>query len=44
VLGCLFLLDNLNLFHFQWAQHFWPVVLIAIGVWLFVRRRTPEGQ
>jgi TM2 domain-containing membrane protein YozV len=44
VLGCLFLLDNLNLFSFRWAQHLWPVLLIAIGVWLFVRRRTPEGQ
>ena len=44
VLGCLFLLDNLQLFSFHWAHHFWPVVLIAIGVWLFIRRRTPEGQ
>jgi Domain of unknown function (DUF5668) len=39
-LGVLFLLDNLGLFHFHWVSRFWPVALIAVGVWLFVRRSS----
>lgn len=36
-LGLLFLLSNLDLFRFDMAR-FWPVILIAVGVWLFIRR------
>jgi TM2 domain-containing membrane protein YozV len=39
-LGVLFLLGNLGLFHFRWFSRFWPVGLIALGVWLFVRRSS----
>lgn len=37
-LGVLFLLDNLGIHAFRWVGHFWPVILIAIGVWLIARR------
>jgi hypothetical protein len=37
-LGVLFLLDNLDLFQFNWAHRLWPVILIVIGGWLFVKR------
>jgi Domain of unknown function (DUF5668)/B-box zinc finger len=37
-LGVLFLLDNLGFFHWHWMGHLWPLILIAIGVWLFARR------
>ncbi len=37
-LGVLFLLDNLGLFHWHWMGRMWPIILIAIGVWLFARR------
>jgi TM2 domain-containing membrane protein YozV len=37
-LGVLFLLDNLGVFHWHWMRRMWPVILIAIGVWLFARR------
>jgi len=37
-LGVLFLLNTLNLFHFHWIGRMWPVILIALGVWLFIRR------
>ena len=36
-LGVLFLLSNLDLFHFDIGR-FWPVILIAVGAWLFIRR------
>ena len=37
--GVLFLMANLGWFSFNWVSHFWPVILIAIGTWLFVKRR-----
>jgi hypothetical protein len=37
-LGVLFLLDNMNLFNFNWAHHFWPLILIGLGIWIFMRR------
>ena len=37
-LGVLFLLDNLGIFHWHWIGRLWPIILIAIGVWLFARR------
>lgn len=38
MLGVLFLLNNLGLLDWLRADIFWPVVLIAVGVWLIVRR------
>jgi len=43
-LGFLFLLDNVGLFHFRWIGRMWPLILVVLGVWLFVRRRPPEVQ
>ena len=37
-LGILFLLHNAGMFHVLWFRHFWPVFLIGLGVWLFLRR------
>lgn len=37
-LGVVFLLDNLGIFHWHWMGRMWPIILIAIGVWLFARR------
>ncbi len=36
-LGALFLLDNIGLWHFNFDR-FWPLILIAIGIWLLIRR------
>lgn len=36
-LGVLFLLSNLDIFNFDIGR-FWPVILIAVGAWLFIRR------
>lgn len=39
VIGTLFLLDRFDMFRFGWiASRFWPVPIIAFGVWHFFRR------
>jgi hypothetical protein len=37
-LGCLFLIHNFGFLHFHIGQ-WWPLVLIAFGVWMFTQRR-----
>ena len=37
-LGLLFLLDQLDIFNGRLKDFFWPLALIALGVWLIVRR------
>ena len=37
-LGMLFLLDQLDIFNGRLKDFIWPLALIALGVWLFVRR------
>jgi|WetSurMetagenome_2_1015567.scaffolds.fasta_scaffold170983_3 TM2 domain-containing membrane protein YozV len=37
-LGILFLLAQLDVFHGRLLEFTWPLFLIALGVWLFVRR------
>lgn len=38
-LGVLFLLSNLGWFSLFWIKNYWPVILIAAGVWLFIQRQ-----
>ena len=42
-LGVLFLLNTMGLFHAYWIHRLWPLILIGIGVWLFVKRFSPPG-
>jgi Domain of unknown function (DUF5668) len=37
-LGALFLLNSLGLLEFHWVHRLWPVILIVVGGWLFVKR------
>jgi hypothetical protein len=37
-LGVLFLLNTMGLWQFHWVGRMWPLILIALGVWLFIRR------
>lgn len=37
-LGVLFLLNTLDVFHFDWFGRLWPVLLICLGVALFLKR------
>ncbi len=40
VLGTLFLLDQFDIFNGRLFDYAWPVLLIALGVWLIARRFT----
>ena len=42
-LGVLFLLNTMGLFHAYWIHRLWPLILIVIGVWLFIKRFSPPG-
>ncbi|MFZ0663485.1 MAG: DUF5668 domain-containing protein [Acidobacteriaceae bacterium] len=37
-LGVLFLLNSLDIFHFNWFGRLWPLLIIGFGVALFIRR------
>jgi TM2 domain-containing membrane protein YozV len=45
VLGVLFLLSNFGVLSHNWLDHGWPIVLIALGVWIAIRRNQtpPKG-
>src|ERR1700739_167652 len=36
--GVLFLLNSMDIFHFNWIGHLWPLLIIGFGVLLFIRR------
>ena len=38
VVGMLFLFSTLGIFNFDWIRHGWPIIVIAIGIWMLVRR------
>ena len=42
-MGVLFLMDSFGLFRWHWFGQFWPLILIAMGVWILVRRRPGGG-
>ena len=39
-IGVIFLLGNLNLLNWVRWEIVWPVVLIALGLWILVERRA----
>jgi len=43
--GLLFLFGTLGIFHFDWIGRGWPVIIIVVGVWMFLKRtrETPQG-
>ncbi len=46
VLGLIFLFGTLGIFHFDWIGRGWPLIIIVVGVWLFMKRAretTPGG-
>jgi hypothetical protein len=42
VLGCLFLANNFGLLEWGWLRQWWPVALIAIGIWSIVDHRPGD--
>lgn len=45
ILGIVFLLGNLGVLSLRWIDNGWPIVLIALGVWLLLRGKptSPPG-
>ena len=37
-LGVLFLLNTFGWFHFDWIWRFWPLILIAVGIRVLMKR------
>jgi predicted lipid-binding transport protein (Tim44 family) len=42
-LGVLILLANMGLLSGEWLGHWWPLILIGLGVWLFWKRYQQPG-
>ena len=43
-LGLLFLMQTLGLFHFAWVGKLWPLILIALGIRVYMRRHSGAGR
>lgn len=43
-LGVLFLFDTMGLFPLHWMGRMWPVILIVLGVWMFMKRTAPPAS
>lgn len=39
-LGVLFLLSNAGVFHWHWVGRLWPLILIAVGIRMYMRRHS----
>lgn len=44
LIGVLFLLDSVFGVHFWWLGRLWPLILIALGVWLFIKRAPGKTE
>ena len=44
-LGTLFLLSTAGVLNVHWISHGWPLILIAVGIWIFYSnsRKYPGG-
>ena len=43
-LGVLFLLSNAGVFHWNWIGKMWPLILIALGIRMYMRRQSAAGR
>jgi TM2 domain-containing membrane protein YozV len=43
-LGVLFLLSNAGVFHWNWVGRLWPLILIALGIRMYMRRHEAAGR
>lgn len=43
-MGVLFLLDNLSIFNFRSVIHFWPTVLVLLGIIKLIDSQTASGR
>jgi TM2 domain-containing membrane protein YozV len=43
-LGVIFMLNTFDWFRFDWFGKTWPLILIAVGVWIFIRRKDAAAK
>src|SRR5260221_595927 len=43
VLGVIFLLGNFGVFHLIRIEKFWPLLIIALGLWIAYQRTAPKA-
>ena len=43
-LGVLFLLRKAGVFHWNWLGKLWPLILIALGIRMYMRRQSGAGR
>jgi hypothetical protein len=41
-IGALFLARNFGLLEFAWLRQWWPLILIAVGVWSLVNHKSGD--
>jgi hypothetical protein len=44
LLGVLFLFNTLGFFSFHWVNRGWPLIIVAIAIWLIVRNSTERWR
>ncbi|MGH9415234.1 MAG: B-box zinc finger protein [Terriglobales bacterium] len=42
VIGVIFLLRSMGFFYYDISRFFWPAILIAVGIYLWLRQRGPQ--
>jgi purine-cytosine permease-like protein len=42
ILGCVFLAYNFGLLQWGWLQQWWPLLLIALGVWSIINHKPGD--
>ena len=42
VLGCLFLANNFGFLQWDWLRQWWPLILIALGVWSILNNKPAD--
>lgn len=44
VIGVLFLAYNFGYFNFGWLRDWWPLILIALGIWSLINHKPGDGN
>jgi hypothetical protein len=44
VIGCVFLAFNFGLLEWGWLRQWWPLILIAVGVWSLINHKAGDNR
>jgi hypothetical protein len=42
VLGCVFLAGNFGMLNWTWLRQWWPLILIAVGIWSIISHKPGD--